>query len=64
MRRALALDLLPVKEEELSPQAFLDLVQEDPRLIARSRIKMPRLGEAGFGRIHVEYTRPVYKALR
>jgi len=62
MRHSPLLDLLPVREEELSPQDFIELTQENPSVIASSRIKMPRLGEAGFGCIHVEYTRPIYKA--
>jgi|GEM_PF-1824656 len=63
MKRALGLDLLPVTEEELSPQAFIDLVRENPRLIARSRITPPQLGKPGFGSIRVTYSRPQYKAI-
>jgi len=61
MKRDLFIELLPVKEETLSPQAFIELAQSEPNLIARSRIAPPRLGTAGFGSIQVEYTRPRYK---
>ncbi|QFS66550.1 hypothetical protein [Delftia tsuruhatensis] len=57
------IDVVPVMEETLSPQEFIELVHKDPGLIARTAIALPQLGKAGFGRIRVEYSRPRYKSL-
>lgn len=56
-------DVFPVRDEDLSPQEFIDLVEKHPSLIERSRIIPPVLGSKGFGTIHVHYSRPRYKAL-
>lgn len=63
MKRAVDIEVYPVRSEDLDPKDFIDLVERNPGLIGRSTIVPPRLGSRGFGRIHVEYTRPLYKTL-
>ena len=55
------LDLLPIDGERLTASRFLELVKNNPGLIKRSRIVLPKLGEDGFGSFDVVYSRPIYK---
>ena len=63
MKKQTTIDIFPVKDEDLTPEEFIELVEKNPSLIERSSIIHPRLGGRGFGRIHVEYSRPRYKSL-
>ncbi len=53
------IDVYPVQAENLSPAAFIELVEKSPGLIQKSTIIPPTLGSRSFGRIHVEYSRPI-----
>ena len=55
------LDTRPVRKEFLSLDEFLSLVEENPSIIKRSAPKAPELGKSGFGKVCVEYTKPIYK---
>jgi hypothetical protein len=52
------MEMTIVRNEELDPDAFLDLLQKDPGTVKSIRLEPPRLGHKGFGRIVVEYTVP------
>jgi len=58
------MDILPIRQEDLSVGDFAEMARSAPWMIARSTIVPPRLGESGFGSIRVEYSRPQYRALR
>lgn len=63
MRRRVDIDVYPVNSETLTPQEFIRLVETKPDLIKRTSIQLPQLGGKDFGKISVEYARPIYKAL-
>jgi hypothetical protein len=51
-------ETLIVREEDLSPGAFVKLFKSDPTSIKGARINAPKIGHGGFGTIHVEYAMP------
>jgi len=61
-RKPFTLDAMPVSQETLKAAQFLRLVNENPALIKSSRVVAPKLGERGFGKVMVEYSRPVLHA--
>jgi hypothetical protein len=52
-----------VREESVSPKAFIDLVEKDPGAIKRVRVYPGHLGSPTFGEIIVEYSVPRVKRL-
>jgi len=62
-RKSLTLSTMPVSQETLKAAQFLRLVKENPTIIKSSRVIAPKLGERGFGKVLVEYSRPVLHAL-
>lgn len=55
------LDLFPVTEEEISFKKFLSLTEEEKEAVESFRLIPPRLGQAGFGKIIVQYKSPMFK---
>ncbi len=55
------IDLLPVRSERLSPQDYLKLMAENPRLVERAEFVPPSPGVRGFGSFVVRYTRPRHR---
>jgi hypothetical protein len=49
-------DMVVVRNEELEPQAFLDLAKKDPSAIKSAQVKAARLGSKDFGKIVVVYS--------
>jgi len=62
-RKPLTLDTMPVSRETMEASKFLQLVNENPALIKSSRVVVPKLGDRSFGKVMVEYSRPVLHAL-
>lgn len=63
MTKITDIDVFPVERETLSPKEFMELVAKNPDLIRSTSIQLPKLGSNSFGKISVEYTRPLYKTL-
>ena len=63
MKNSQTIDVFPVRGESLCPAEFLKLVETNPGMIERSTIMPPKLGEKGFGAIHVQYSRPRYRPM-
>jgi hypothetical protein len=55
------LDLLPSYGDSFSPAEFVRRIRPDDRNVRAVRIQPPRLGEAGFGSLRVEYRSPVFR---
>ena len=55
------IDLIKINEENLSPEAYLNLSVREKMNIASMKIVPARLGKADFGRIQVTYKTPTYK---
>ena len=49
------------KSEEVTPRRFLSVLEERADDIERVRIRAPRLGRGGFGRVVVDYRRGVFR---
>ena len=58
-----AFDMMPITQELLSPEEFLDRLPEIREQIESVTPVPPVPGQPGFGRIRVVYRRPIYKFL-
>jgi len=52
-----------VESEQLSPQEFLNIAEEEPTRIKSSNFVPPKLGENHFGYVRIEYRKPVFKRI-
>lgn len=55
------INAMPVSKETLSAKEFLSLSKKNPEMIKRSYPIPAKLGSSNFGRVCVEYVRPIYK---
>ena len=53
-----------VHKEVLSPKKFLVRLAEQPKNIARARIRAPKIGQNGFGKIVVSYKNPILERVK
>jgi hypothetical protein len=60
-KQARLVELAPIRSEVMGVDQFLILSKRAPLDIKRSRFLPPKLGEAGFGRVEVEYSIPILR---
>jgi len=58
-----SLELLPIREQDLSLEKFRNTLAHDSSNIDRSFFVPPKLGSNSFGKIHVVYKSPIYTKL-
>lgn len=57
-------ETLIVRDEEMSPSAFVKLYKSDPGSIKHASIVAPKIGRNGFGAVHVEYAMPRIRKMK
>lgn len=55
------LTFAPIYYEYLTAEQYLNLTEEKINNVASIKIIPPKLGEEGFGKIFVEYIKPIYQ---
>ena len=55
--------LEPTRQELVSPERYLEILENGRANVASVRVVPPTLGEKGFGSLLVDYKRPVYGEL-
>lgn len=53
--------LQPIEHETLSPEGFLETLDDRREQIESSRFVPPKLGDDHFGYVEVDYKQPVFK---
>ncbi len=56
------IEMVPVSQEELTPEEYLEHYRDDPSNIQSVRIRPAQLGGRGFGALVVDFRTPVFRS--